>query len=137
MERLSNIMRGAQGAHLSAHQRLTQQPSTPGQRPPTPGSRSQSERLSGADHPSGLYRSRAALPSRAPAEQDESWEESMQPPARPFNRANYGHGSQNGQSMQRPPHVPHSPRYPEQPQGDYYEEDEQSTIVPADVQEEW
>ena len=53
----------------------------------------------------------------------------MQPPMRPLNRANYG--------SQRPQRVPSPARYVEPPQGDYYEEDERSTIVSADVQDEW
>ncbi|HEX7734670.1 MAG TPA: ATP-binding protein [Ktedonobacteraceae bacterium] len=140
MERLSNIMRGTQGAHLSAQQRLTQQTSTPGQRQSVPGPRSQSGRLNGSERPTSLYRSRPPLPTRVPAEPGENWEESMQPPARPFNRASYG---QDGAGMQRTPRVPsphphpHPARYSEQPQGDYYEEDEHSTVVPADVQEDW
>lgn len=129
MERLSNIMRGAQGPHQVARQRLPQQPSTPGQRLPAQGSRplpEQSGRL-GAHRASGGYRSHSALPSRVPVEQDSTWEEvtpsSLRPPY--------------GGSSTRPSRAPQPARYTEPPQGDYYEEDERSTIVPADVQEEW
>jgi len=131
MERLSNIMRGAQGPHQVARQRLPQQPPAQGQRQPMPGQRplpEQSGRLGGSSRPSSPYHSR---PPRVPAEQGASWEESMQPSRRPLNRANYGSTSQ------RSPHVPRPARYTEPPLGDYYEEDERPIIVPADVQEEW
>ena len=132
MERLSNIMRGTQGPHQVARQRLPQQPPAQGQRQPLSGQRAlpeQTGRLNTAGRAPGLYRSRPALPPRVPAEQDEAWEESMQPSPRPFKRANYG--------SQRSQRVPSSAHYVDPPQGDYYEEDERSTVVPADVQDEW
>ena len=132
MERLSNIMRSAQGPHQVARQRLPQQPSAQGQRQPAAGQRplpEQSRRLGVPNRSPDLYRSRPALPPRVSEEQNETWEESMQPPMRPLNRANYG--SQRSQRVPSPQH------YLEPPQGDYYEENERSTIVPADVQEDW
>jgi DNA replication protein DnaC len=134
MERLSNIMRGTQGPHQVARQRLSQQPPAQGQRQPLQGQRplpEQSGRMGVPNRSPSTYRSRPALPPRVPVEQDETWEESMQPPMRPLNRANYGSSSQHSQRVQRPL------RYAEPPQGDYYEEDERSTVVPADVQDEW
>jgi DNA replication protein DnaC len=59
----------------------------------------------------------------------------MQPAPRPLNRASYHPGS-SGSNL-RPQRLPQPARYAEPPQGDYYEEDEHSTIVPADVQEDW
>ncbi|HEY3993515.1 MAG TPA: ATP-binding protein [Ktedonobacteraceae bacterium] len=132
MERLSNIMRGTQGPHQVARQRLPQQPSAQGQRQPLPGQRplaEQTGRLGTPNRSPNPYRSRPALPPRVPAELDEQWEETMQPPIRPLNRADY--------TNPRPQRVPSPARYVEPPQGDYYEEDEHSTIVPADVQDEW
>lgn len=135
MERLSNIMRGTQGPHQVARQRLPQQPSAQGQKQPMPGQRplpEQSGRLGGGpNRSSSPYYSRPTPPPRVPTEPGGTWEESMQPPMRPLNRANYGNASQ------RPPHTPYTARYAGPPQGDYYEENERSTIVPADVQEEW
>lgn len=129
MERLSNIMRSAQGPHQVARQRLSQQPPVQGQRPPAQGTHAfpeQSRRPGEPNRAPGLYRPRPALPPRAPAEANETWEESMQPPMRPPRRVNYAN--------QR---VPRASRYAELPQGDYYDEDERSTVVPADVQEDW
>jgi DNA replication protein DnaC len=126
MERLSNIIRTGQGPHMAAHQRLSQQPPAQGQRQPMQPRRplpEQSGRAGVSARPSGLYSTR--LPYE-PEAHDEQWEE----PARPRSRATYG--------SQRVPRIPQTGRYTEQPpQGDYYEEDERSTVVPADVQEEW
>ncbi|HEY0757125.1 MAG TPA: ATP-binding protein [Ktedonobacteraceae bacterium] len=142
MERLSNIMKSAQVPHLSAQQRLAQQASNPGQRqaaPEPPLSSGQSRRMGGPERSPGLYRSRSTLPphsqhsQHAPAERGETWEESMQSPMRPLNRASYENGAQR---PQRVPY-PRQDHYIEPAPGDYYEEDERSTIVPADIQEEW
>jgi DNA replication protein DnaC len=126
MERLSNIIRTGQGPHMAAHQHLSQQPPAQGQRQPMQPRRplpEQSGRAGVSARPSGLYSTR--LPYE-PEAHDEQWEE----PARPRSRATYG--------SQRVPRIPQTGRYTEQPpQGDYYEEDERSTVVPADVQEEW
>lgn len=135
MERLSNIMRTTQGPHVAARQRLSQQPSSQGQRLHSPGSRSLAEqsgsgRLSASNRAPGLYRSRPTQPPRIPEEEEEQWEDPMPPQPRPASRVPYGD--------QRGPRVTRATRYTEQPPlGDYYEEDERSTIVPADVQEEW
>lgn len=133
MERLSNIMRTGQGPHLAAHQRLPQQLPEQGQRQPVPARRSlleQGERSGNPARSSGLYSARPALPPHVPEARNEQWEESAQPRTRPRSRATYG--------SQRVPRLPQPAHYTEQPpQGDYYEEDERSTVVPADVQEEW
>ena len=127
MERLSNIMRTAQGSqHLAAHQRVPQQPGTPGQRP-SARLPEQSGRLGTPPRSSGLYHSRSALPPRVPETRQDIWAEDEQPPARP-SRVSYG--------SQRVPRLP--ARYTEEPPpGDYYEEDERANVVPADAQEEW
>lgn len=132
MERMDNIMRTTRGLHTAAHQRLPQQSSAPGQRQPAPGRKplpEQHGRLGNSNRAPGLYRSHLALPPRAQEEQEEQWEEGIQQPAHPTSRTSYG--------SQRAPRLSQAARYIEQPpQGDYYEE-ERSTVVPADVQEEW
>lgn len=131
MERLSNIMRTAQGSqHLAAHQRVPQQPTEQGQRPPARRPLpEQNGRLGAPARSSGPYRSRPALPPRVPETRQDVWEESDQPPAR-SGRISYG--------SQRVPRLPQPARYAEEPPpGDYYEEDEHPTVVPADAQEEW
>lgn len=127
MERLSNIMRTAQGSqHPAAHPRVPQQQPAQGQRPST-HLPEQSGRPGARTRTPGLYHSQSALPARVPETRQDSWEESEQPPARP-GRVSYG--------SQRVPRLP--ARYAEQPpQGDYYEEDEHIHVVPADAQEEW
>lgn len=123
MERMDNIMRKTQGIHTTAQQRLPQQSSVQGRRPPMQGQRA-TGRLDGSARPPAAYRWR---PSPPPEEPEDTWEESVQPPLRPHNRVNYADG---GQHTQRIPH----PRYREAPRGDYYDD---STVVSSDVQEEW
>ena len=128
MERLSNIMKTGQGSAPAGQQRVP-----PGQRQPTSARHPLAERdeHQGASvrQSGGLYRSRPA--PRVPEMRDEVWEEPEQPPMRPAHtRATYG--------SQRFSRIPQSARYVEQPpQGDYYEEDERATVVPADAQDVW
>lgn len=132
MERLSNIMRTGQGAYQAAHQRFPQQTdhgSVP-ERGAAPARRPQPSEQGGVARANvpGNYRARPTLPPRAA--QDEQWEESLPSSPRQAQRPTY--------TSQRVPRVPQSTRYSEQPpQGDYYTEDERSTIVPADAEEEW
>ncbi len=133
MERLSNIMRTAQGPYMAAQQRLPQQQgqgqrqSPPMRRPLPP---EQSGRQGGPTRSLNAHQARPTLPPRASQGRDEQWEEPAPLPARPLNRESYNNP--------RLPRVPQPSRYAEQPpQGDYYEEDERSTIIPADAQEEW
>src|SRR5258708_12304440 len=131
MERLSNIMRTAQGPYMAAQQRLPQQQgqgqrqSPPMRRPLPP---EQSGRQGGPTRSLNAHQARPTLPPRASQGRDEQWEEPAPLPARPLNRESY-----NNPPL---PRVPQPSRYAEHPpQGDYYEEDEPSTIIPSHAQE--
>ncbi|HEU5377362.1 MAG TPA: ATP-binding protein [Ktedonobacteraceae bacterium] len=118
MERLSNIMRTKQRPYMPAQ----------GQRPPTVTRHplaEQNARPAVPGRSAGLYQGHPT--QRLPEVREEHTPMSSRPP---LNRASYG-GS-------RAPYPTQGARYNEQPpQGDYYVEQERSTIVPADVQEEW
>jgi DNA replication protein DnaC len=84
----------------------------------------QNTRLNSADHVSGHYYTQ---PAPRQSEIPENQWEATAPPRSPLSRVNY-----NG------PRATQNSRYTEQaPQGDYYEDEEFSTVVPADVQEDW
>ena len=126
MERLNNIMRTVQRSYQPADQDM---PSAQGQRVPA-------RRLppESSTRPNRAGYTRPTPSARLPEEQ---WE-GTPPPRAPLHRTNYSgprtvreSGRAAEQPMQRA-------RYAEQPpQGDYYEDEEHVTIVPADVQEEW
>lgn len=130
MERLSNIMRTTRRSYLSADQHVPRQFPEQGQRLPTPARRSQAEQRE-RPHSSGYPQARPS--THLPEIPEEQWEDSA-PPRSPLSRANY-----SGQRRE------HTARYAEQgsryaeqpPQGDYYEEDERLTVIPADAQEDW
>ncbi len=135
MERLSNIMRTTQRSYLPADQRAPQQFPAQGQRQPAPTRRLQAEQSRERQNSTGYSQARPS--ARLPEIPEEQWENSA-PPRSPLSRVNYSgqRREQAGQEATR--YTEQGPRYAEQPpQGDYYEEDERSTIIPADAQEDW
>lgn len=115
MERLSNTIRTVQRSYMPATQR-------------TPQTEQQNTRPNHLNYPSESYYTRSAPLSRLPENAEERWEASA-PSRSPLSRANY-----NGQRT-TPRSV--SNYRSQQPQDDYYEEEEHSTVISADVQGDW